>query len=92
MLKKQFLLSMLKTVVLFSIFGETVIHVFQDSLVNKKLTLNNIIYLFETEIFWNIHVSVTFDQFNASLLKSSNNFFPKQILQTSNIWTLICIK
>ncbi len=59
---------MLKTVVLPNIFVETVIHfIFQDSQMNRKFKRTA---LFEIEIFSNIRnlFTVTFDQFNASLM------------------------
>jgi len=47
--------------------------------------------LFEIEIFCNIiHIfTVTFDQFNASLLNKSINFFKKKIILTSNVSTIL---
>ncbi len=40
----------------------------------------NSIYFFKIEIFWNIVnvFTVTFDQFNASLMNKSINFFEKK--------------
>ncbi len=57
------LLSMLKTVMLLYIFLETVTH-------SKEQ------YLFETEIFLHF-CTVTFDQFNVSLLNKTINFIKK---------------
>ncbi len=62
---------MLKTVVLHNIFVETVMYfIFLDSQMNRQ-------HLFEIEIFCNIInvFTVTFDQFNASLMNKSINFF-----------------
>ncbi len=62
---------MLKTVVLHNIFMETVIlFIFQDFLINRKCSKEQ--HLFEIEILCNIInlFSVTFDQFNESLINS----------------------
>ncbi len=75
LLKKHFLLSMLKIVVLLDIFVETLI---------KKIKILWWIesskgqYLFEIEIFCYINTcifTVTFDRFHMSLLNKSINFF-----------------
>ncbi len=63
---------MLKTVVTLNIFEETVIHFFQDSLINKRTKEQHLFGI----LFRIINVlTVTFDQLNASLLNKSINFF-----------------
>ncbi len=74
---------MLKTVVLHNMFMEMVIHfIFHNSLMKiippppRKTK-----HLFEIKIFCNINVfSVSFDQFNVSLLNKSLNLFKKKNL------------
>ncbi len=68
MLKKHYLLLVLKTVVLLNIFVETVTLFFRVFLMNRSSKEQ---HLFEIEIFCNnINVFTdTFDQFNASLMK-----------------------
>ncbi len=83
LLKKHFLLlSILKTVVLLNIFVKTVIF-FKDSLINRNIKIIAGILFMQVFI-------ITFDQFNASMLDKSINFFPKRkkILMTSNFWTV----
>ncbi len=63
---------MLKIVVLLNISVETVMHfIFQDSQMNGNISKEQ--HLFETEIFCNIInvFTVTFHQFNASLMNKS---------------------
>ncbi len=68
---------MFKTVVLLRIFVETEIYfIFQDSLMNRKFKRT----AFKIEIYGINVFTVTFDQFNASLLKSINFFTDPIIL------------
>ncbi len=62
------ILIIIKTVVLHNIFVETVMHViFQDSQMNRKFKKQ---HLFETEIYCNFNINVTFDNFD-DLLNNS---------------------
>lgn len=63
----QLLLSMLKTDVLLNIYVETMIYFFQDSLMNRKLSICFFViclYCITINVF-----NITFDQFNTSLAK-----------------------
>ncbi len=85
LLKKHFwLLSMLKTVVLHNIFVETVIILFFRILWWIESSKE---HLFEIESFCNIIniFTVTFDQFNASLMNKSINFLEKKMDVTDYI-------
>ncbi len=66
---------MLKRVVRINIFVETVIIVFQNSLISRKFRQ----HLFEIELLWNIlnGFAFTFDLFNMSFLNKSINFIQK---------------
>ncbi len=81
MLKKHsLLLSMLKTVLLPNVLWKPWYIFFQDSLANKSSTEP---HFFKTEIIWNIKkvftvITVTFVQFNTTLLNKCINFFEKK--------------
>ncbi len=72
MLENHFFINF-EIFVLLNIFVETVIHLFQDPLINKK-----IIYFIRNIFCGIINVfSVTFDQFNVLLLNIMINLFQK---------------
>ncbi len=82
---------MLKTVVLTNIFVETVIHfIFQDSQMNSSKEQ----HLFEIEISCNIInvLTVSFDQFNVSLMNKSVPFFKKKKWPNPNFWTIVYVQ
>ncbi len=68
---------------LLHIFVETMMHFYsQDSLMNRKFKRP---HLFEIEIFCNIInvFTVTFDQFDASLLNKRSRFFSRDMKEIS---------
>ncbi len=80
---------MLKTVVMFNVFVETVIHFFQDSLLNRKFKEQN---WFQIELFCKIINAfiVTFDQIKI-IIKNKNLTDPKLILNSSKIVFIILL-
>ncbi len=73
---------MYQTVVLLNILVETVMHFFQDSLMNKKFKRTAFIFCNIINVF-----TITFETFNVSLLNKSK-IFQKWIL-TPNFWTVV---